>query len=97
MALFSEQAVTGSQSDREGIRREYAQLFASTRWRELRLSNFRWQISGQAAIGKGTYTLKTNRAQAQQPDQKGTLIIDVGPGPQGPLINGLFQSAGDLP
>jgi len=98
MSLFSEHAVTGDQPDREGIRDEYARFFANTTRRELRLDNFRWQIDGQTAIGKGTFNLKVSTTEPNaRPSYEGTLILDVGQGPKGPLINGLFQSPGESP
>jgi len=98
MALFSESAITNEQSDREGIRREYARFFANTSRRELRLGKFRWQIDEHAAIGKGTFSLKVSTIEPNaQPSYEGTLILDVGLESETPLIQGFFQSYRELP
>jgi hypothetical protein len=98
MGLFSERAVTNTQSGWEGIRGEYARLFANSSRRELRLGHFHWQIGDQNAIGRGTFNLKVDAIeQNTQSSYEGTLTMDIGQGPQGPLINGFFQSNRESP
>jgi hypothetical protein len=90
-ALLSEHAVAGRQSGREAIRREYARVFAGAVQRELRLGQFHWQIDNQSAIGSGTFNLRvTAIEQDTQSSYEGTLTIDVGQGPDGLLIIGVW-------
>jgi len=56
MQLFSVNAQTNNQDSLVGIRREYVELFNSTRSRKMNFENLNWKIDGDSARGDGRYS-----------------------------------------
>jgi len=56
MQLFSVNAQTNNQDSLVGIRREYNDLFKSTRSRKMKFESIRWKIDGNEAKGDGNYS-----------------------------------------
>lgn len=80
MQMFSVNASTNNQESPVAIRRDYADLFKSTRSRKMEFSGIKWKIDGSHARGDGKYTARimpngTTRENVYQ--GKVTLHVDL--------------------
>ena len=67
--LFDDDAQTDLQRGRAAIRNEYDQLFRSTAWRRMSISQLRWQQVGDRTEGKGELTLKIGWVDGREEEQ----------------------------
>lgn len=58
MALFSQEARTNDRSNINGIREDYAQLFQTTKSREIVLSDVNWKFTANKAVANGLFEAK---------------------------------------
>jgi hypothetical protein len=79
MSLFSDDAHTTSQKDRESIRIAYNQFFQATRNRRLRLQKLEWShVDQNTLIGRAPFILTLSQEGQKNPSQfSGTLIFHV--------------------
>jgi DnaJ domain len=92
MQLFAEQAHTGYQVHRDGIRTEYAQLFAETSHRRLAFYDFRWQLLGAKGTGEGRFVVTIQHKGETTPSvTRGRLILHIRKTDHGVLITELLH------
>ena len=57
MALFDENAITNDQTDKNGIKAEYAELFSNTSVRSIKIKNIQWDLGKGKARGDARFTV----------------------------------------
>src|SRR5439155_17911728 len=75
--LFDDDAQTDLQHGRAAIRNEYDQVFRSTAWRRMSISQLRWQSIGDRTEGKGELTLKTGWADGRTEEQRVAVDMEL--------------------
>jgi DnaJ domain len=92
MQLFDEQVRTGYQVHRDGIRSEYAQLFAGTIHRRIALDDFHWQLLGAKGTGEGQFVVTVQYKGETTPSvTRGRLILHIRKTVRGVLITELLH------
>lgn len=96
LGLFANNAQIAQWSGREGMRREYAELFAGSTDRHFFLEDIRWRIGGTKARGTGAFRADLRRDGAVE-TYNGQLTLYVEKRPQGPLITEFYHDYGEPP
>lgn len=91
MELFSADARSAS-GHRADIRRDYEDLFRTTRSRRVELADFRWSLDKLAGHGDGAYYIRIHR-NGESADEvfAGSLRVDLVKSGDRVLISGLFH------
>ena len=93
MKLFAEDARTNDQSSRQGIRKDYQELFQGTEKRQFLVNNLRWKKEdNNRATGEGDFQVIVQAPGALDLTiVSGKVSINVQKGPQGIVIKRLVH------
>ena len=94
MSLFSQEARTNDRSNINDIRRDYTQLFQTTKSREIILSDITWKINANHAVASGLFEVKGQPLNKHETNiYRGKIRIAVTKFEGGLLITQLLHSS----
>jgi hypothetical protein len=92
-ALFAENAVSNDDTDLKTIRKEYANLFATTSDRRMIIDGLKWDFADNIATGKGQLEVSVkSTGDAKFQTYSGTVQIVVEKHPDGAQISKLYHA-----
>ena len=99
MSLFSKRAHTNDQSDREGIEKDYKELFQITEKRQFIISKLDWERGVNTARGEGEFRVNIQlKSDHRLSSYVGKIVLYVKKGSKRVLISQLaheYEEAGE--
>jgi hypothetical protein len=76
-SIFDESAVTNVRRGRAAIRKEYDELFRLSTWRQMRINDMQWVVTGEGAKARGDLTVTIGWRDGREAEQRVAFDMDI--------------------